>query len=94
MLFRSERRDILFGLARLAESANDFQRAADFYLESALGTDSKTPDAFAINARIAAASNLARAGLKDDARAQFDWLRRNVREADRLEAIRREASRL
>ena len=89
-----ERRDILFGLARLAESANDFQRAADFYLESALGTDSKTPDAFAINARIAAASNLARAGLKDDARAQFDWLRRNVREADRLEAIRREASRL
>ncbi len=89
-----ERREILFGLARIAESANDFRHAADYYLEAALLGDAKAPDAFAVNARIAAAANLGRAGLKDDARAQLDWLRRNVRDNDKLETIRREMSKL
>ena len=89
-----ERRDIMFGLARIAESANDFQRAADCYLEAALLGDAKVVDTFAVNARSAAAANLGRAGLKEDARAQLDWLRRNVRDADKLESIRREMSKL
>jgi hypothetical protein len=56
--------------------------------------DARTPDNFAINARIAAASNLGRAGLKDDARIQFDWLRKTVKDAEKLELIRREMQKL
>jgi hypothetical protein len=89
-----ERREILFALARIAESFNDFQNAADFFLEAALLLETRPPDALAINARIAAASNLGRAGLKDDARAQFDWLRKNVKDAEKLEVIRREMQKL
>lgn len=89
-----ERREILFALARLAESLNDFQTAADFFLEAALLADARAPDPFAVAARIAAASNLGRAGLKDDARAQFDWLRKNVKDAEKLELIRSELLKL
>ena len=89
-----ERREILYGLARIAEGRNDFQNAADYFLEAALLADAKAPDPLAIDARLAAASNLGRAGLKDDARAQFDWLRKNVRDADKLEQIRRESLKL
>ena len=80
-----ERREILVGLARIAESAGDFRNAAEFYLEAALLLDAAAPDAFAVNARIAGAANLGRAGFKDDARAQFNWLQKNVKDADRLE---------
>ena len=89
-----ERREILFGLARIAESFNDFQNAADYFLEAALLVDARAPDIFSINARIAAASNLGRAGLKDDARTQFEWLRRTVKDAEKLELIRREMQKL
>ena len=89
-----ERREILVGLARIAEGANDFRTAADNYLEAALLLDVATVDAFTVNARIAAAENLVRAGLKDDARAQFEWLRKNVKDADKLELIRREMQKL
>ena len=63
-------------------------------MEAALLLDPRAPDNFSINARIAAASNLGRAGLKDDARAQFNWLRRNVKDAEKLELIRREMQKL
>jgi hypothetical protein len=89
-----ERREILFGLARIAESFNDFEAAADYFLEAALLIGAKPPDAFAVNSRLAAAANLGRAGLKEDARAQFDWLRKNVRDAEKLEVIRREMLKL
>jgi tetratricopeptide (TPR) repeat protein len=89
-----ERREILFAIARIAESFNDFQNAADYFLEAALLLDARIPDAFATNARIAAASNLSRAGLKDDARAQLEWLRKNVKDPEKLELIRREIQKL
>ena len=89
-----ERREILFALARIAETFNDFQNAADYFMEAALLLDARSPDPFAVNARIAAAANLGRAGLKDDARAQFDWLRKNVKDAEKLEVIRREMQKL
>ena len=89
-----ERREILVGLARLAEGANDFRNAADYYLEAALLLDAATPDIFAVNARIAGAANLGRAGFKDDARAQYTWLQKNVKDADKLELIRRELQKL
>ena len=89
-----ERRDILYGIARIAEANYDFPRAADHFLEAALMLDARAPDALAINARILAGANLGRAGLKDDARTQFNWLLRNVKDAEKLETIRRELQKL
>jgi tetratricopeptide (TPR) repeat protein len=89
-----ERRDILFGLGRIAETNNDFQHAADYFLEAALLLDARAIDSFSVHARIAAAANLGRAGLKDDARAQFGWLQKNVKDPEKLELIRREMQKL
>lgn len=89
-----ERRDILAGLGRIAETNNDFERAADYFLEAALLLDARATDAIAVNARIAAAANLGRAGLKDDARAQFEWLQKNVKDPEKLEQIQREMRKL
>jgi hypothetical protein len=88
------RREILSGLGRIAESRNDFRRAAEHFLEAAVLIDTPAMDAFAVNARLAAAANLGRAGLKEDARAQFHWLQKNVRDAEKLESIRREMQKL
>jgi hypothetical protein len=89
-----ERRDILYGIARIAEANYDFSRAADHFLEAALMLDARSPDALAVNARIAAGANLGRAGFKDDARTQFNWLLKNVRDAEKLEIVRREMQKL
>jgi hypothetical protein len=89
-----ERREILFGLGRIAETFNDFSAAADYFLEAALLQETRAGDSFAINARIAAAANLGRAGLKDDARTQFNWLQKNVKDPEKLELIRREMQKL
>ena len=89
-----ERRDILYGLARIAEANYDFPRAADQFLEAALMMDARPPDLLSINARIAAGANLGRAGLKDDARTQFNWLLKNVKDPEKLDAIRRELQKL
>lgn len=88
------RREILFGRGRIAEANKDFQRAADYLLEAALLIDSRATDALAVNARLAAAANLGRAGLKDDARSQFNWLQKNVKDPEWLELIRREMQKL
>jgi hypothetical protein len=88
-----ERRDILFALARSAESANDFRNAADYFLEAALLLETRPPDTLAINARIGAAASLARAGFRDDARVHLEWLRINVKDAEKLDLIRREMQR-
>ncbi len=90
----AERREILFSLGRIAESLNDYQRSADYFLEAALLFDARSPDAFAVNARLQAAASLRRAGLKDDARNQLDWLQKNIRDAEKLEIVRREMQKL
>jgi hypothetical protein len=89
-----ERRDVLYGMARIAEANNDFSRAADHFLEAALMLDASAPDALAINARIAAGVNLGRAGLKEDARTQYNWLLKNVKDPEKLGTIRRELQKL
>jgi len=89
-----DRRKILVGLGRVAEAGKSFQHAADFFLQAALLGDGGVADAVAFDARIAAASNMVRAGLKDDARAQLDWLQKNVKESEKLEIIRRERQKL
>lgn len=89
-----ERREVLVGLGRIAEANYDFPRAADHFLEAALTGDGRTPDALAISSRIAAGANLGRAGLREDARAQFNWLLKNVKDPEKLEAVRREMQKL
>jgi TolA-binding protein len=86
----AQRREILFGLGTAAESEGDFPRAADHFLEAALLLEGRAPDALALNARLQAAVNLARAGFNDDARAQLGWLEKNVSDAEKLELVRRE----
>jgi len=85
----AQRREILFALGVLDECAHDYRRAADYYLEAALTDAAKTPDAFTLDARLHVAGALARAGLQDDAHAQFEWLRKNDKDRQRLEATER-----
>ena len=87
-------RDLLFALGRIAEASARFAAAADYYLRSALLAPSRAPDASALQARLAAALNLVRAGYKEDARAQFEWVLRNSRDAAQLEVARRELAKL
>jgi len=53
-----------------------------------------SPDSFAINARMAAAASLGRAGFKDDARAQYGWILKNVKDVEKQELARREMQKL
>jgi hypothetical protein len=90
----NDARGILFDLGRIQELAGRNPAAADYFLRSALLADAKAPDALALQARFAAGINLARAGYKEDARAQFQWLLGNAKEPTQREAARRELSRL
>jgi hypothetical protein len=91
---RDHARGILYTLGGIAESAGQFARAADYYLRSAMAGEPQTPDALALQARLAAALNLARAGYRGDARAQLDWLLKNSKDPAQIETARRELSRL
>jgi hypothetical protein len=44
----------------------------------------------AAEARLRAGLNLARGGLRDDARAQFEWLLKNARDPAQIAVARRE----
>lgn len=87
-------REALFGLGRVHELKGDAPAAAASYLRSALLVQAVAPDALAFQARLLAALNLMRAGLKDDARAQFEWLVKNSRDPALTEAARRGLNRL
>lgn len=87
-------RGILYALGGLAEGAAQHAQAADYYLRAALQSDAQAPDALALRARLAAGINLARAGFKEDARAQFQWLLGHAKDPAQREAARRELSRL
>jgi hypothetical protein len=86
-------RDMLYMLGECAESAAQYARAADYYLRFALARGTQAPDAKAVRARLAAALNLSRAGLREDARAQFQWVIGNSRDAAEIEVARRELAR-
>jgi hypothetical protein len=89
-----QQRDILIMLGRIAESGMQFQSAANYYLRSALLGDAPAPDALAVQARLSAALNLSRAGYREDARAQFQWLLKNAKDPAQLEIARRELAKL
>ena len=83
-----QQRGVLSGIARAHEALAQPLPAADFYLRAALLAAG--PDIAAVEARFRAGVMLARAGLRDDARKQFEWLLHNAREPGRIAAARRE----
>lgn len=87
-------REAFFGLGRVHELKGDATAAATFFLRSALLVQAAAPDALSFQSRLLAALNLMRAGLKDDARAQFEWLIKNSKDAALTEAARRGLARL
>jgi hypothetical protein len=91
---RAHARDILFALGGIAGSMGRHAQAADYYLRAALADEARPTDALALQSRLAAAVSLARAGYREDARAQFQWLLKHAKEPAQVEAARRELSRL
>jgi len=87
-------REMLLALGGIAQSAAQFARAADYYLRAALADGARATDALALQARLAAAVNLARAGYREDARTQYQWVIGNSKDAAQIEFARRELSRL
>jgi hypothetical protein len=87
-------REVLNALGRVHELKGEHATAAGYYLRSALSGDTRTADTLAVQARLAAAMSLVRAGLRKDARAQFEWLARNAKDAAVSEAARRELQKL
>jgi len=80
-------RMLLVASARALESGNQPLLAAEYQLRLALSASQ--PDA-AAEARLRAAFNLARGGLHDDARVQFEWLLKNARDPAHIAVARRE----
>jgi hypothetical protein len=80
-------REAFFGLGRVHDIKDEPHAAADAYLRSALLAAS--PDASAVQARLLAANNLVRAGLKNDARAQFEWVMKHSKDPALVEDARR-----
>jgi len=80
-------RAVLAGIARIFETRSQPLLAADYYLRAAM----RAPGAeAAAEARLLAGLNLVRAGLREDARAQFEWLLKNARDPAQIAAARRE----
>lgn len=87
-------RTVLFGLGKVYEFQDQPQTAADYYLRAALPADRRVPDALALRARLSAALSLARAGRREDARAQFEWLIKNSKDPKQAEFARLELKKL
>ena len=93
----AQARSVLAGIARIHASRNQPLLAADYYLRSALRAPKEVPsggalaaDAAAARARLLAGLSLARAGLREDARAQFEWVLQNARDPEQIAVARRE----
>ncbi|MGZ8230835.1 MAG: hypothetical protein ACXWUS_14450 [Burkholderiales bacterium] len=85
-------RDAFFGLGRVHELKGEALAAAEAYLRA--GLPPGAPDAIGFQARLLAGINLMRAGMKDDARAQFEWLVKNSKDPALVDAARRGLARL
>lgn len=73
-LSRRQQREILFWMAESATALNQPRRAAELYLQSAIYNDAYALDSWARTARFQAAAALTKAGLLNDARAQYRQL--------------------
>lgn len=78
---------LLAATARALESASQPLLAAEYHLRLASGA---SPSDAAAESRLRAGFNLARAGLHDDARGQFEWVLKNARDPAQIAVARRE----
>lgn len=85
---KGHERELLMALGRAAEAHGLFARAGGYFLQASLAPDGRSRDTTASSARLAAAINLARAGYRQDARAQFEWVMRHSRDAAEREVAR------
>jgi hypothetical protein len=88
---------LLSAIARAHEVRNQPLLAADFHLRAALRAPKEVPGGsapaagdWAAESRLQAGLSLARAGLREDARAQFAWVLRNARNPAHIALARRE----
>lgn len=88
------RTGVLLGLAHARELAGAYRDAADAYLQAATANEASKGAADAISAREAAARNLLRAGLRDDARAVYRWLAQHATDPVTRERAARALQRL
>lgn len=86
---RSRDREILMALGGIAESGGRYAAAADYFLRAAVANGPRAADPLALQARGAAAANLARAGFGHDARAQYEWLLAHSKDPAQVETARR-----
>jgi hypothetical protein len=92
----AQARAVLAGIARGYEARNQPLLAADYYLRAALLAPKEVPlggapaTEAAAEARLLAGLSLVRAGLSEDARAQFEWLLKNARDPTQIAVARRE----
>jgi hypothetical protein len=88
----AQTRLVLSGIAQSYEGRGQPLQAADFYLRAALRTpQGGVPGgAAATEARMKAGFSLVRAGLRDDAKAQFEWLLKNASDPAQIVIARRE----
>ena len=85
----AERINVQLGVAKSRELLGDFRAAADAYLSVAALYAAPEADRESLRARELGALNLAKAGLRDDARATYQWLATNAKDP----AIRESATR-
>lgn len=86
-------RVLLVALGRAHERAGEWPAAAEAFLRAALLSPTAA-DAAASNARWRAGLALARAGYAGDARAQFEWVIANTKDATLIASAREELKRL
>ena len=87
-------RELLMALGDAAEKGGWFAQAGTYFLQAALAPEGGAPNPTASSARLAAALNLARAGYKEDARAQFEWVIRHSRDAAERDIARKGRAKL
>jgi hypothetical protein len=97
----TQARLVLSGIAKTHERPGQSLQAAEFYLHSATRAPKEVPlggapglhtatDAKTTEARLLAGFSLARAGLHDDAKAQFEWIMKNASDPEQIAIARRE----
>jgi hypothetical protein len=76
----TERISVFLGMGRAHELRGQFRLAATAFLNAAVLSASPETDREALRARAFAASNLAKAGMLDDARSTYEWLAANAKD--------------
>lgn len=84
-----ERSAVSTALAQVYEATGRPREAADAQLDVALASASPASDRESLQARLAAARNLSRSGMRHDARRVYGWLLRNAKDASVRDSAQR-----